>query len=186
MAQISFWLMPDARGRKTFAPIITRLATQPFAPHVTLFTGDMGLRKARAVLRDVARAFPPLELEARGIDTEDRLNKTLFVRFAATASLRRMASIIEDAGSPRRDRFDPHLSLFYQSLTRPVRRWVRDAARRDYKLIIGARYRFDAVCAVAIGAAFAVPEQVEDWRVIAHAPLTPRSAYFADAVSSRA
>ncbi len=176
MARISFWLMPDAPGRKTFAAIVTRLATHPFAPHVTLYTGEMGLRKARAVLRDVARAFPPLELEARGIDAEDRFNKTLFVRFAATTALRRMARMIEDAGSPRRDRFDPHLSLFYQSLTRPVRRWVRDAARRNYKSSIDARYRFDAVCAVAIGAAFTVPEQVEDWRVIARAPLTPGGA----------
>ena len=122
---ISLWLMPEGDTQARLVALVAlvarlaaRLATEPFAPHVTLLPGLLG-RETEVVARAgrLARALAPFAVKLAGIEGRDEPFRCLFVRAEASAALR--AAHARAARAFRRDPdpdFLPHLSLVYGTM----------------------------------------------------------------------
>jgi 2'-5' RNA ligase len=136
----ALWLVPQGAARRRLAAAIRRLGRKHggpvFAPHVTLLGGIEGDgATVMARLARLAAATRCFDVRLSGAGFRDEYFRCLFLRAQRTAALqaarRRAARIFTPR---RRDRFMPHLSLFYGRLADGVRR--REAAAIGDRMVL--------------------------------------------------
>lgn len=124
---VSLWLMPEGEAYRRLAEAIgglaSRLATTPFAPHVTLLPGLPG--PGEGVLeraRDLAAELEPLSIEITGVAGQDAHFRCLFFRVADAPALREAhREAARWFGREPDPAFEPHLSLVYGTLAPEVK-----------------------------------------------------------------
>ncbi len=83
--EFALWLTPCEPLRTLLHSTISLLAARfdavEFEPHVTVFCGPSTDAEARAIARQVARQFSPIELTAAGLNHTEHYTKALFVQF---------------------------------------------------------------------------------------------------------
>ena len=117
----SFWLVPQEPDLTYFQDLINGLAerfkTEPFYPHVTLYSGSLPASLAVTAVVKGLSLTQPIELEVITLNYETHFSKTLYVQLKQTVDftqlVRDLVTAIPDAPQPR---LDPHLSLLYHRL----------------------------------------------------------------------
>jgi len=169
---IAYWLIPSEPAHSFFQRIINDLAHRydapVFEPHVTIHVGADRTDAAKNALGDAARECKLIGLTPLGIDQSDEFIKTLFVRFAMSAELRKIKDMIREAANDSSQyELNPHLSLLYKNLAAPTRREL--VASLSVPLF---EVTFDAIKAVRCVSPTESGANVEAWRVVAGASLS--------------
>jgi hypothetical protein len=169
---IAYWLIPSEPAHSFFQRIINDLARRydapVFEPHVTIHVGADRAEAAKNALGDAARECKLIGLTPLGIDQSDEFTKTLFVRFAMSAELRKTNDIIREAANDSsRYGLKPHLSLLYKNLATENRREL--VASISVPL---AEVTFDAIKAVRCVSPTKSGADVETWDIVEAASLS--------------
>jgi hypothetical protein len=169
---IAYWLIPSEPAHSFFQRIINDLARRcdapVFEPHVTVHVGEDRADAVENALRDATREYKLVGLAPLGIDQSDEFIKTLFVRFAMSVELRKIADIIRGAANDSsRYQLRPHLSLLYKNLAAATRRELGASIQVPPFEVI-----FDAIRAVRCVSPTKSGADVEAWHVVAAASLS--------------
>jgi putative hydrolase of the HAD superfamily len=163
---IAYWLIPSEPARSFLQRIINDLArlygAPVFEPHVTVHVGADQADAAVKALEEAARECKLTGLTPLGIDESDEFIKTLFVRFAMSAELRRINDFIRDAANDSSSyELKPHLSLLYKYLAAGSRRQL--AASISVPL---SEVTFDTIKAVRCVSPTQSRADVESWQTL--------------------
>ena len=169
---IAYWLIPSEPAYAFFQRVVDDLAHRcnapVFEPHVTIHVGAGRADAAKNAFGDAARDCKRIGLRPIGIDQSDEFIKTLFVRFAMSAELRKIKDMIREAANDSSQyELNPHLSLLYKNLAAPTRREL--AASINVPLF---EVTFDAIKAVRCVSPAESGADVEAWHVVATASLS--------------
>ena len=148
----SVWLLPEEKAANELDQLMAGLrkvyGSEPFAPHVTLYSGTLKDREriTDAILR-VAEANDSLTLEASAVAAGEPFFKSVFVEFEHCGAIFDLHEQVKHAlGEDSVYRLIPHLSLLYLNL--PV----------DKKMVIAGEVRlprrsivFDRIALVSPG-----------------------------------
>ena len=124
---VAYWLIPSDPAHGFLQRIINDLARRydapVFEPHVTVFVGTDHADAVESALEEATHESKHTALATLGIDESDEFIKTLFVRFAVNAELRKINGIIRQAANDSSQyELKPHLSLLYKNMAAPTRR----------------------------------------------------------------
>jgi hypothetical protein len=164
---IAYWLIPSEPARSFFQRIINDLArlygAPVFKPHVTVHVGADQADAAAKALEEAARECKLTGLTPLGIGESDEFIKTLFVRFAMSAELRKINGIIRQAtnDSPQYE-LKPHLSFLYKNLESPTRSELAASITVPFSEI-----SFDSLQAIRCVSPTQTAIDVEAWELIA-------------------
>ena len=163
---IAYWLIPSESAHNFFQAIINDLARRydapVFEPHVTIYVGADRAEAPEEALGNAARLFKCTGLTPIGIDQSNEFIKTLFVRFAMSAELRRINDFIRDAANDSMPyELKPHLSLLYKNLAVASRRQL--AASISVPL---SEVTFDTIKAVRCISPTQSRVDVESWQTL--------------------
>jgi 2'-5' RNA ligase len=169
---IAYWLIPSEPAHSFFQRTINDLARRydapVFEPHMTIHVGADRADAVKNALGDAARECKLIGLTPLVIDQSDEFIKTLFVRFAMSAELRKTNDIIRQAADDLSHyQLKPHLSLLYKNLAATTRREL--AASINVPL---SEVAFDAIKAVRCVSPTKSRADVEAWRVVAAVSLS--------------
>jgi 2'-5' RNA ligase len=164
---IAYWLIPSEPAHNFFQRIINDFAGRydapVFEPHVTIHVAADRADEAENALGEAACQHKLIGLTPLGIDQSDEFIKTLFVQFAMTVELRKIADIIREATNDSSHyELKPHLSLLYKNLAAATRREL--AASINVPL---SEVTFDAIKAVRCISPTQSDTDVREWRVLA-------------------
>ncbi|HMJ91532.1 MAG TPA: aldehyde dehydrogenase family protein [Candidatus Acidoferrum sp.] len=165
--RVSYWLIPASPHREHFTWVIRELAAKfaapVFTPHLTIYSSELTHAEAPAeIVKRIARELKPLTLHSVGISFSNEFTKTLFVEFAAAATLATLSEQLKLASAmPTPYKLKPHLSLVYASLP--------EAVKCELVCSISAprKVTFDLIQAVATGDRTVSRRDVESWRLMA-------------------
>jgi hypothetical protein len=164
---IVYWLIPAKPYRELFRDFIRILAREldapRFEPHLTVCSAPAA-QVARRTVRTVTTT--PVILKVRGVGFSEKFTKTLFVRFAPNAELRKLA---KDLAGTKGEPADPHLSLVYKKLATTTKRELARDMRLSFRNVV-----FDSIKAVSCLSPTETEEDVKAWRLIAKRKLAPR------------
>jgi Cyclic phosphodiesterase-like protein len=169
---IAYWLIPAEPAHTFFQGIINDLARRYdaplFEPHVTIHVGANRADSAENALAKAACECKGVTLKALGIDHSDEFIKTLFVKLAFNAELRRLSEIVRRAAqdSPQYG-LRPHLSLLYKKMPASARRELAASIKVPRPGIT-----FDALQAIRCVSPTQNRAEVEAWRVLKTTPLS--------------
>ena len=163
---IAYWLIPSESAHSFFQAIINDLARRydapVFEPHVTIYVGADRADGAKAALGNAARLFKLTTLTPLGIDQSNEFIKTLFVRFAMSAELRRINDFIRDAANDSMPyELKPHLSLLYKNLAVASRRQLAASIS-----VPSSEITFDTIKAVRCVSPTESRVDVESWQTL--------------------
>ena len=163
---IAYWLIPSEPERSFFQRIINDLARRydapVFEPHVTVHVAADQVNAAAKALDEVARRRKFTGLTPLGIAESDEFIKTLFVRFAMTAELRKINGIIRQATKDSSQyELKPHLSLLYKNLESATRSELAASIRVPL-----AEIHFDSLQAIRCVSPTQTATDVEAWELI--------------------
>ena len=164
---IAYWLIPSEPARSFCQRIINDLArlydAPVFEPHVTVHVGADQADAAAKALEEAARECKLTGLTPLGIDESDEFIKTLFVRFAVSAELRKINCIIRQAtnDSPQYE-LKPHLSFLYKNLESATRSELAASITMPFSEI-----PFDSLQAIRCVSPTQTAIDVEAWELIA-------------------
>jgi 2'-5' RNA ligase len=169
---IACWLIPSEPARSFFQRIINDFARRcdapVFEPHVTIHVGADRAESAKNALRDAARECKLIGLTPLGIDQSDEFIKTLFVQFAMSAELQKIADIIRGTTNDSSYyQLKPHLSLLYKNLAAATRRELAASINVPF-----SKVPFDSIKAVRCVSPTKSGADVEAWQVVAGASLS--------------
>ena len=161
--------MPSPPERDLIAALIEELALRnqapKFAPHVTLFAGEVERERALACLSAVDS--DALELEVESIRCSDAFTKTVYLQLRQTAAALELSSTISDEiGDDGEYLFDPHLSLIYKALTAQQKAEIAANVSLPFEKV-----RFDRVRVIHGPAQTRTAEDVNAWTVLAERSL---------------
>jgi len=164
---IAYWLIPSEPARSFFQRIINDLARSydapVFEPHVTVHVGADQADAAAKALEEAARECKLTGLTPLGIDESDEFIKTLFVRFAMSAELRKINGIIRQAANDSSHyELKPHLSLLYKNLAAATRSELAASITVPFSEI-----PFDSLQAIRCVSPTQVRADVEAWELAA-------------------
>ena len=160
----AYWLLPAKAERELFCEIIRILVKQfdgpNFEPHVTLLVTGQN-RSPKEVLKQIMAA--PIRLKVGGTAFSSTFTKTIFVEFKPSPALKALVvSLGKVTKSRRRSMPDPHLSLVYKSLPKPVKSALAAVIRLPFREVL-----FDSIEAVRLTLPVRNRGDVERWRVVA-------------------
>jgi hypothetical protein len=169
---IAYWLIPSEPAHGFFQRTINDLAHRwdapVFEPHVTIHVGADRADAAENALGHAARECKLIGLTPLEIDQSSEFIKTLFVQFAMSVELRKIAEIIRKAANPSSPyELEPHLSLLYKDLAAATRRELAASVK-----VTPAEVTFDAIKAVRCISPTQSRADVEAWRVVAETSLS--------------
>jgi hypothetical protein len=170
--EFTLWLAPSEPLRSTLRSIIGRLAADfgavEFEPHVTVFCGPSAETEARAVARRIAEQFSPVELIVDRLEHTEIYTKTLFIQFQESVVLQQMFEATA-AGYTQHSNYvlNPHLSLLYKKLPRPVQAELCDTIE-----IPTGKYGFDRVRMIETELPIEDAGPVRRWRTVCDEALT--------------
>jgi 2'-5' RNA ligase len=169
--ELSLWLTPREPLRSVLRSTILRLAVEydavEFEPHVTVFCGPSTDDESRAIVRRIARQFPPIELTGGRLDHSELYTKTLFVQFHDSAVLRQIfKTAAAHCSQPSNYVLNPHLSLLYKKL--PTVTLKKLSERLDVPM---GGYAFDRVRVIETELPIEDDAPVRRWRTIFDEPL---------------
>jgi 2'-5' RNA ligase len=164
---IAYWLIPSEPARSFFQRIINDLArlygAPVFEPHVTVHVGADLADAAAKALEEAARECKLTGLTPLGIDESDEFIKTLFVRFAMSAELRKINGIIREVANDSSPyELKPHLSLLYKNLAAATRSELAASIAVPFSEI-----SFDSLQAIRCVSPTQTATDVEAWELIA-------------------
>jgi hypothetical protein len=163
----SLWLVPAEPLKGQLRSIIEQLAAKyeavDFEPHVTISAGGISDdNETRAVARNIAGRFSPLELTVQKLDHTSDYTKTLFVQFDESEMARRMFYAIKESSSrPSNYLLNPHLSLLYKTISVATQSEIC----RTLDVPKGI-YFFDGLRAIETESPLTQPEQIKRWRTV--------------------
>lgn len=163
-----YWLIPARAELDLFRRIVRILAKEYraplFTPHLTLGVAQGRGRNAKEVLR--ALSASNVRLRICGVSQSSKFTKTLFVRMAGDAALRKLVRQLDC----RSDRIaDPHISLLYQDISARTRRGLASVIKLPIRKVT-----FSSVQAVRCVMPTRTTKEVRAWRVIARKTLRAR------------
>jgi Cyclic phosphodiesterase-like protein len=163
---IAYWLIPSESAHNFFQAIINDLARRydapVFEPHVTIYVGADRAEAPEEALGNAARLFKCTGLTPIGIDQSNEFIKTLFVRFAMSAELRRINDFIRDAANDSMPyELKPHLSLLYKNLAVASRRQLAASIS-----VPSSEITFDTIKAVRCVSPTESRVDVESWQTL--------------------
>jgi hypothetical protein len=163
---IAYWLIPSESAHNFFQAIINDLARRydapVFEPHVTIYVGADRAEAPEEALGNAARLFKCTGLTPIGIDQSNEFIKTLFVRFAMSAELRRINDFIRDAANDSMPyELKPHLSLLYKNLAVASRRQLAASIS-----VPSSEITFDTIKAVRCVSHTESRVDVESWQTL--------------------
>jgi hypothetical protein len=163
---IAYWLIPSESAHNFFQAIINDLARRydapVFEPHVTIYVGADRAEAPEEALGNAARLFTCTGLTPIGIDQSNEFIKTLFVRFAMSAELRRINDFIRDAANDSMPyELKPHLSLLYKNLAVASRRQLAASIS-----VPSSEITFDTIKAVRCVSPTESRVDVESWQTL--------------------
>jgi len=168
---ISFWLVPANPYQLMLARLIDHLAgtydAPRFMPHVTVLVTELAQDEAPLqVLESATKGIRPLELELLGVDHEADRFKSVFIQLNSEPIIALTSALRSCCQHPGDYQLDAHLSLLYYQL--PLNEKL--SLISDLQLPQGPLY-FDSVVAVRPGHDQSSFDDVEQWRIVAHARL---------------
>jgi len=163
---IAYWLIPSESAHNFFQAIINDLARRydapVFEPHVTIYVGADRAEAPEEALGNAARLSKCTGLTPIGIDQSNEFIKTLFVRFAMSAELRRINDFIRDAANDSMPyELKPHLSLLYKNLAVASRRQLAASIS-----VPSSEITFDTIKAVRCVSHTESRVDVESWQTL--------------------
>jgi len=162
---IAYWLLPETAAHAVLSHEIAELARQvsapSFEPHVTVFIASENTVSPEQVVRKIGDI--DLELTIRGIRFSEQFTRTLFLQFALSDELQRLADVIWRAsGAPIRYLVDPHLSLLYAKLPGETKQTLAEAIQLPF-----GKIRFTSICAMRCARPTTTAAEVEQWKLLA-------------------
>ena len=135
---------------------------------MTIHVGADRADAAKNAFGDATRECELIGLTPLGIDQSDEFIKTLFVRFAMSAELRKINDMIREAANDSSQyELNPHLSLLYKNLAAPTRRELAASIKVPF-----SEMTFDAIKALRCVSPTESGADVEAWHVVAAGSLS--------------
>jgi 2'-5' RNA ligase len=132
-----------------------------FEPHVTVHVGADHANSVEKALAEAARECKLFALTPLGIDESEEFIKTLFVRFAMSAELRRINRIVQQPNDSSQYQLKPHLSLLYKNLATATRRELADSITVPFSEVA-----FDSLQAIRCVSPTQTDADVEGWELV--------------------
>jgi 2'-5' RNA ligase len=169
---IAYWLTPGEPAYGILENLIAELARRynapVFEPHLTIHVGLNRARAAQNVMSQATARWKPFSLSFLEVGDSGKFTKTLFVRLAPNAELRRLNEIIRSvAQDTSHYQIEPHLSLLYKKMPVTTRRELAASIKLPFSQVI-----FDSIKAVRCASPTRTPADVAKWRVLASAALS--------------
>ena len=168
---IAYWLIPAEPERSILERMIIDLSRRynapVFEPHMTIHVGSNRAAAAEKVISQ-AVGWKPLSLRPLAVGQSGKFTKTLFVRLAPSAELRRLNEIIRSVAQDSSHYWvEPHLSLLYKKMPVAARRKLAASIKQPFSTTL-----FDSIKAVRCASPTRTPADVAKWRVLGTAALS--------------
>jgi len=145
---MAYWLVPAEPFLSAYQDLVDGLAKRydgpRFTPHLTIYSGPYDSKDPlqRIVEATAAVTLPPLQPSE--LFFTDNFKQSCVLRFSVSPELNAMTEQVTSLlTQPAPFSPDPHMSLFYGTLTEDQRAAVRSS------LTLPGLTKFDTVCAVA-------------------------------------
>jgi 2'-5' RNA ligase len=160
-----YWLLPAKPERELFCEVVRILRKEfrapNFEPHLTLFAVSKDRQSPKKTLQQIRAR--PIRLNTRGVAFSEKFTKTLYVRFGSSPALRKLVTDLgRAAGNRAQSPKDPHVSLLYKKLPRPVKKELARVMRLPFRSV-----RFDTIAAVRCVLPSQTKADVESWKILA-------------------
>jgi hypothetical protein len=164
--RIAYWLMPDQDERRRWRSLIEDLAQEyggaSFDPHVTIHVHPRdGNPAPDHILEQCAAAHRPAEGEIDGLAFSELFSKACYIDFKPCPVIHELSASLKGLEKvPGEYELDPHMSLFYGSLSETQAQEIRSSTD------LPRAVRFDAIRAMLIPGPVQHSSDVESWRTL--------------------
>ena len=170
-ACISYWLVPEPSCRTNLQHIIDDVAASyagpHFVPHMTIAVSpNSSSDVVRQTLHQAAATVAPLMLNPVDLLFSQHFTKSCFLQFKLNADLIQLSNFFQSSASPPSGyAFNPHMSLFYGSLSELQRHSMLK------RVALPQTINFSELWAIQILNKTTTAKDVNDWQVVGKAKL---------------